>query len=94
MVRGAEPLVVDVLVAALTGVGFHEELAGNFLLAVDLRGTGEEWAVGAVAFTVHGVGRHGGILNAIADLPAFADVVRAVANGCERDQTDGRAHRG
>ena len=35
--------------SALAGVGLHEKLAGNFLLAIDLRRTGEERTVGAVA---------------------------------------------
>ncbi len=74
MVGRAVPLVVDVFVAALAGVGLHEELAGNLLLAIDLRGTGKEVAVGAVAFAVHGVGRHGRIFDAIARLPTLADV--------------------
>ena len=60
VVRRTEPLVVDIFVAALAGVGLHEKLAGNFLLAVDLRRTGEERALGAVAFAIHVVGRHRG----------------------------------
>src|SRR5713226_3843136 len=47
VVHRTEPLVVDVLVAALAGVGLHEILAGNFLSAIDLGGTGEEGALRA-----------------------------------------------
>src|ERR1700683_2770452 len=38
-----EPLIVDVFVATLARLRFHEKLAGNLLAAKDLGGTGEEW---------------------------------------------------
>ena len=88
MMRRTEPLVVDVLVAALAGIGFHEKLAGNFLLAVNLRGTGKERAFRPIALAVHIVGRHRGILNAGARLPTLAQVVRTVANGGDHGQAD------
>src|ERR1700683_198641 len=88
MVRRTEPLVVDIFVTTLARVGFHEELAGNLLLAVNLRGTGEERAFGAVAFAVHVVGRHDGILNATARLPTFTHVARAAADTGEHGQAD------
>ena len=94
MMRRTEPLVVDIFVAALAGVGLHEKLAGNFLLAVDLRGTGEKRAFGPIAFAVHVVGRHGGILDAGAGLPTFAHVARAVADAGEHDQADCHAKSG
>src|SRR5215470_8715364 len=84
--RRAEPLVVDVFVAALAGVGLHEELAGNFLVAVNLRGTGKERSFRSVALAIHRVRRHAGILNAVATLPAFADVARPVADASEHAQ--------
>src|ERR1700730_7357017 len=86
MMRRTEPLVVDVFVTALAGLRLHEKLAGNFLLAVDLRRTGEERTLGAVAFAIHVVGRHGGILDAAARLPAFANVARAEAEGSEHEE--------
>src|ERR1051326_2534619 len=88
MVGRAEPLVVDILVAALAGIGFHEELAGNLLLAVYLRRTGKKRPFGSVAFAVHGFRGHGGILNAAARLPTFPHVVRAIAERSEHGKTD------
>src|SRR5207237_10299214 len=83
MVGRTVPLVVDILVAALAGIRFHEELAGNFFSAIDLRRTGEKWASGAVAFAVHAAGRKGGIFNASMLVPArFAEIA-----------SDGRQHR-
>ena len=80
MVRRAEPLVVDIFVAALAGVGLHEKLAGNFLLSVDLRRTGKERTLRTVALAIHVVGRHGGILNSVARLPTLADVAGTIAD--------------
>src|SRR5437660_12918693 len=94
MVRRTEPLVVDVLVTALAGVGLHEELAGNLLFAVDLRGAGKERALGAVALAVHGFRRHGGVLYTAARVPAFADVPRAVADCAQQCQEKGSADGG
>src|SRR6267378_1183642 len=75
MVGRAVPLVVDVLMAALAGIRLHEELAGNFFSAIDLRGTREKWAGGAVAFAVHADGRQSGIFNASMLVPAcFAEI--------------------
>src|SRR5579863_173042 len=88
MVRRAEPLIVNIFVAALAGVGLHEELAGNFLLAVNLRGTGEERSLGPVAFAVHVVGRHGWILDAAARLPTLSHVARTIADAGEQGQAD------
>src|SRR6266852_8990716 len=83
MVRRTVPLIVDILVAALAGIRLHEELAGNLFSAVDLRGTGEKWAGGAVAFAIHADGRKGGIFNASVLVPAgFAEIA-----------SDGRQHR-
>src|SRR5205807_1425530 len=79
MVHRTEPLVVNVFVTALAGIRFHEKLAGDFLLAVDLGGTGEEVALCPVALSVHVVRRHGRVLNSAARLPTFADVTRAVS---------------
>src|SRR5271169_5145205 len=92
MVSRTEPLVVDVFVAALAGVRLHEELAGDFLLAVDLRRTREERAFGAVAFPVHVVGWHCRILYAVPRLPAFADVACTVADSGKQCQADRGAH--
>src|SRR3981189_3231902 len=75
MVSRTVPLVVDIFVAALAGIRLHEELAGNLFSAIDLRGTGEKWAGGAVAFAVHADGRKGGIFNASMLVPAgFAEI--------------------
>src|SRR5712691_11918799 len=75
MVRRTVPLIVDILVAALAGIRLHEELAGNLFSAIHLRGTGEKWAGGAVAFAVHADGRKGGIFDASMLVPAaFAQI--------------------
>src|SRR5580692_1292995 len=86
VVGRAEPLVVDVFVAALAGVGLHEKLAGNFLVAVDLSGTREERSLRAIALAVHRVGRHGGVLDAVAGLPTYADILRAVTDAGKNRQ--------
>src|SRR5436305_2811234 len=80
MVGRAEPLVVNIFVAALAGIGLHEELAGNFLFAVNLRRTGEEISLRTVALAIHAFGRHLGILYSVARLPSLAHIMRAVAD--------------
>src|SRR5579863_143459 len=92
MVSRTEPLVVNIFVTALAGVRLHKKLARNPLLAINLRGTGKEWAIGPIPFAVHILRRHGWILNAGTRLPTLADVVRAVTDGCDHGQADCRAH--
>ena len=58
------PLFIDVGVAALAGVGLHEEFTGNFLMTVNLGGAGKKIALWPVAFLVHGFRSVGWILNA------------------------------
>src|SRR6202521_423019 len=58
MMGRTEPLIVDVFMAAFAGVGFHEKLAGNFLSAMDLSRTWEEWPIGAIALAIHAGRRH------------------------------------
>src|SRR5229473_3218791 len=94
MMRRAEPLVVDVFVAALAGVGLHEELAGDFLPAVNLGRTGEERAFGTVAFSIHVVGRHRGIQDAASRLPTLTHVMRAVAYCGQQREGKGGAEGG
>src|SRR5690349_19978761 len=48
---------------ALAGIGHHKELAGDFLVTVNLRGTGKEISLRPVAFLVHGCRRIRRILN-------------------------------
>src|SRR5207244_2249686 len=83
-----EPLVVDVFVAALAGIGLHEKLAGNFLFSVHLRRTGEERAFGTVAFAIHIIGGHGRILNAVARFPTAANVTRSVTNSRKQREAE------
>ena len=87
MVGGAVPLIVNIFMAALAGIGFHEELAGNFFAPVDLRGAREEWAAGAIAFAIHRERWELRILNARVPVPAgFAEITsRRRENGqnCE-----------
>ena len=91
MVRRTEPLVVDILVATLAGVGLHEKLAGDFLLSIDLRGTGKKRTLRTIALAIHVVGRHGGIFNAVARLPTFADVAGTIADPRKDNEADGGA---
>ena len=69
MVHRAVPLLVNVRMAALASVGFHEVLGGNVATMFSLRGTGEEFSLGAVAFAVHGFRGHQRIGNVIRVLP-------------------------
>src|SRR5579862_2268655 len=73
---------------ALAGIGLHEKLAGDFLLSVNLRGTGKKRPRRSVAFAIHGVGRHRRILDSAALLPALANVTCPVANAGQQHQTD------
>src|SRR6185369_2831353 len=92
MVRGAEPLVVNVLVATLARVGLHEELAGDFLSAVNLRGTGKEWPLGSIAFFVHRRWRICGVLDAGAIFPSrSAEIPRTKPENPEHNQDQRRA---
>src|SRR5438445_4895181 len=92
MMRGAEPLVIDIFVAAFTGVRLHEELAGNLLSAVNLGGTGEKWAVRTVPFAVHAGRRSERILNASTILPArSAEVPGSPSDGGKHSQAGCRS---
>src|SRR5260370_39438578 len=92
MVSRTVPLVVDIFVAALAGIRLHEELAGNFFSAIHLRGTGEKWAGGAVAFAVHADGRKGGICNVSVLVPArFAEVASDRRQHRQHDEYGGNA---
>src|SRR6266571_1007815 len=87
--RRAEPLVIDVFVTTLAGVRLHEELAGNFLTAVDLRRTWEKRAFGTVALAVHDGRRHLGIFNASTILPAgISQVPSSRAEAGKDEQAD------
>ncbi len=78
MVGRAVPLIIDIFVTALAGIGLHEELAGNFFSAIDLSGTWEERTGGPVALVIHGEWRQRRILYASALRPAsIAKVVRS-----------------
>src|SRR5271155_414266 len=90
MMRRALPLLIDVLMAASAGIGFHEVIRGDVLAVGRLRGTGKEGAVWAVAFAIHGCWRNLWILNLMRVLPRD----RAQPPGPSRDQRrDGQAQR-
>src|SRR5450631_120165 len=92
MVGRAIPLVVDVLVAALAGIRFHKELAGNLFSAIHLRGTGEKRAGRAIAFAVHGERWQRGIHNAPMLVPAtFAKIASGRGERRERYEHRGGA---
>src|SRR5208282_3144508 len=84
VMRRAVPLVVDILVTALAGIRFHEELAANFFSTVHLRGAGKKWAGGPVAFAVHGERGQHGIFNAAMLAPAV--LAEISSNGREHRQ--------
>src|SRR5438270_11700341 len=88
MVGRTVPLVVNILMTALAGIGLHEELAGNFLFAVNLRRTGEEISLRPVALAIHAFGRHLGILYSVARLPTLPHVVCAVADDGKHSQAE------
>src|ERR1700688_3596507 len=93
MVSRAVPLVVNIFVAALAGVGLHEELARNFFSAIDLCGTGEEWAVGGVAFIVHGEGRKRRMFDAAVLVPAsFTEIAGYWREHCQHSEHGGNSN--
>ncbi len=70
VMHGAIPLLIDVMVAALAGIRFHEVISRNFSRMGRLRRTGEEGAIGSVAFVIHRAGRRRRIADLIGALPA------------------------
>src|ERR1700676_3056296 len=69
VVHGALPLLVNVGMAALASLRFQEVVGGDVLAVLGLNGAGEKFAVGAVAFLVHGGGCDGGIADAVGIFP-------------------------
>src|SRR6266849_9258731 len=69
MVHGALPLLVDVGVATLAGLGFEEVIGGDVVAVFGLDGTGEKFTVGAVAFLIHGGWSDGRIVDAVGIFP-------------------------
>src|SRR4029077_7340033 len=63
VMHGALPLLVNVGVAAFAGLGIEEVVGGDVVAVFGLDGAGEEFAVGAVAFLIHGGGSEGGIVD-------------------------------
>src|SRR5438067_6289874 len=100
MVRRAEPLLVDILVATLAGVRFHKKFAGNLLPAVDLSRAWEEGPLRAIAFGVHGGRRKRRIVDGEAELPArfarvFCSEAQCGEDGKTKERTkDSRARAG
>src|SRR6516164_2887621 len=92
MVRGALPLLVDVRVAALATLRFHEIAGGNLAVMKGLRGAGEEGTGRAVAFVVHGGGSYRGVFNTMAALPGhFAKPISPCAEGSGYGEEEGAA---
>src|SRR5581483_9154089 len=90
MVSGTEPLVVDVLMAALAGIGFHKKLAGNLLASIDLRGAGEKWALWSITLFIHTRGRVGGVLDARVVFPARgAEIPCSGSQRPKKNQSEG-----
>src|SRR6266849_5319201 len=87
MVHGALPLLVDVGVATLAGLGFEEVIGGDVVAVFGLDGTGEKFTVGAVAFLIHGGGSDGGIADAVGILPGDgADPPGGGGDACEEER--------
>ena len=88
VVRRGVPLVVDVLVALGAGGARHEEVGGDDLAAVGVRGGGEERRARAGAFAVHAERRQRRVHDA---LSVRREVVGVVA---QRRRERGRRERG
>src|SRR5216683_4513194 len=87
VVHGALPLLVDVRVATLAGLGFQEVVGGDVAAVFGLRGAGEKFAVGAVAFLIHGGGSDGGIADAIGIFPGDGvDPPGGGGDACEEER--------
>src|SRR5438270_9176520 len=69
MMHGARPLLVNVVMAALTGVRFHKILAWDRALMRCLGRAGKKRALGAISFSVHGE-RRGRIRDSVRTKPA------------------------
>src|SRR5437870_13921729 len=69
MMHRAVPLLVDVGMAALAGIRFHEVLGGNIAAVSRLRGAGEEFPLRTVAFAVDSLRRHRRIGDAVRVFP-------------------------
>src|SRR5512146_3416716 len=92
MVRRGVPLLVNVLVAALAGLRFFEELSGNALAVDRLRGAGKEFSLRPIALAVHGQGSSGGIRDAVGVVPAvLAVVVGGESYACGQQRAGGHA---
>src|SRR4029077_12951475 len=89
----AEPLVIDVLVATFAGIRLHEELAGDFPVAVDLGRTGKKWTLRSITLLIHGGRRHLRILDARPVRPArLAHVAQPSTQAAQQGQADRQPH--
>src|SRR6266705_2460940 len=76
VVRGGVPLHVDVLVATLTRLRLHEELAGNQFAIDRLRRTWKERPIRSIALALHALRWGCGVLNVLTSFPSpFAVLV-------------------
>src|SRR5215470_10829176 len=92
--RRALPLLVDISVATLAGLRFHEELAGNFLPPVNLCRTREKISLWPVALVIHGCRSIRWVLNVRRTFPArVTRIPTCRAKGCECDQANSVAQR-
>src|SRR5208283_3088171 len=87
MMRRTIPLLENVLVAALAGVGLHEELRRDLALARNLRRAGKERPGCAIAFVVHGTRSDLGVPDDEALAPGIARVL-----GADRDDNGDGDH--
>ena len=76
VVHRALPLIVDIPVAPLAGLGAHEELGENRLAVGSLGGARKHEALGAAAFVVHAERRRPGIADDVSRVGIRAVVKR------------------
>ena len=82
VVHGGVPLLVDIGMAPLAGVGSHEEIGGNQVAAAGGGRGGEEGTLGSVSLLFHGERRAGRVADAVGRVREGALIA---GQGC-RDQ--------
>src|SRR6266403_5453935 len=87
VVHGALPLLVNVGVAALAGLGFQKVVGGDVVAVFGLNGTREEFTAGTVAFLIHGGGGDGGVVDAVGIFPGDGAGPPGSDGNCEREES-------
>ena len=88
----AVPLLINIRMATLAGVGFHEVFGRNVDALFSLRGAGEELSLRSIALRIHGFRRHQRIGDAIRVLPGdFARPPRACRDASRHQRQRGKS---